>query len=319
MKSCYQLKFLFSMMVLTICNISSNAINNKLYFCTAANSGEYFYRLVNLIGSIHKNNFNNLGEVFVYDIGLNDQEIQYLNSIEKVSVQELEKVNPDITTPFRTTSWGKTVPSWYAFKYVALKNALEKVPYVLWIDAGNTVLKPIDSLFEHVIHEGYFLGTIGSEETNGKYAFDAGWGMTKYVEKKFLISLPENKWVRDKESVMGNVIGVSRKGVAKFLLPIYLCAHDLKNFEDDGSTRDGFGTGRHDQVLLSIFGYLNDLQIFKQDHTQKEGMHLNNSENLFEPFFITWDKNYVSNKTHIYSSRNDLSNFNYYLSCIHFK
>lgn len=261
MQSFYQLKFLFSILLIAIISTSCNGnSSNKLYFCTAANSGEYFYRLVNLIGSIHKNNFTNLGEVFVYNIGLTYQETKYLNSIDKVSVHELEKVNPDITKPFRTTPWGKMVPSWYAFKYVAMKDALDKVPYVVWIDSGNTVLKPIDSLFEHIINDGYFLGTIGSEEENGRYAFDAGWGMTKYVAKKFLINLPENKWVRDKESVMVNVIGVSRKGASKFLLPIYLCAHDLRNFEDDGSTDDGFGTGRHDQVLLSIFGYLGGLQ-----------------------------------------------------------
>ena len=42
-----------------------------MYFCTAADD-KHYPLLLNMIGSIHKHNFYDVENIFVYDLGLND-------------------------------------------------------------------------------------------------------------------------------------------------------------------------------------------------------------------------------------------------------
>lgn len=57
---------------------------------TGANS-PYFETLLTLISSIHKNTFDFVDGIFVYDLGLSDTEILRLQSIEKVFIKEIPK------------------------------------------------------------------------------------------------------------------------------------------------------------------------------------------------------------------------------------
>src|SRR5439155_21284257 len=55
-------------------------ITHYHYFCTAADSS-YFTHLLNLIGSIHKISFDQLGEIAVFDLGLHQEQVEELNKI----------------------------------------------------------------------------------------------------------------------------------------------------------------------------------------------------------------------------------------------
>ena len=68
---------------------------------------------------------------------------------------------------------------------------------------------------------------------------------------------------------------------------------------DDGSTSNGFGTGRHDQTLSSIYVCLLGLNIFRKGHFY---LKIGKERVLFQ---VTADTHKVYEKTHIYIVRKD--------------
>lgn len=287
-----------------------NIIATDLYFCTAANDN-YYNRLLNLIGSIHATNFGQTQEIAVFDLGLTHDQLIYLNTIDKVKTYTVELTNPDLLKPVRIHS-NKMVPGWYAWKPVVIKQALEIFPYVLWIDAGSTVLKPLDNLFEYIQHNGYFLATAGDS------AFPISTVTKKSLIQEFELNKLENAWILDQEQIMAGVIGITKEYQDLFITPLYELSKDLENYCDDGTTPRGFGIAAYEQVLLSIIAYLSRLITFKQDASQKTPIVLP-LKKTFSPFYITWKGSAVCDKTHIYSSRTDLGKFDYYIQQIHFK
>ncbi len=206
-----------------------------LYFCTASNS-TFFNPLKSFIGSVHKTNFDHLDEIAVFNLGLTQEQIDELNSMQKVQVYEVERTHPDILEPVHTGRRYK-VPGWYAWKPVAIKQALDMFPYVLWQDAGNVVLRPLDELFEHIRQHGYFL--IGSG-TDQKHAIRQH--ATQYQIKKCDLDQKDKKWILDMLETMGATIGIARDhpvAYNQFLLPIYELTRDLRNFSDDGTCPRG--------------------------------------------------------------------------------
>jgi hypothetical protein len=286
----------------------------KLYFVSAIN-WKYYNHLINLIGSIHKIHFEELGQIAVFDLGMTSQQRNLINKIEKVVVYDLEKTHPDILKDFYTG--GRTVPGWYAWKPVCIKQALDMFPYVLWMDAGMIVKRPINALFKHIIQNGYFLYTIGDLKlADGSWMHPIRWSATKFIINTFKLDTPENKWILDMEQVDASFIGASRAVLESFIKPLYEFTRDFRYFADDGSSAYGLGTGRHDQLLTSVFAYLNNMTILKKDYTQKSSIPLSTGDTSAE-FYSTWDKNYVCHKTHIYHSRGD--QINLYPSFVRYK
>ena len=167
-------------------------VTDYQYYCTASDS-KYFNNLLNLIGSIHETNYKNLGEIAVFDLGLTKDQIEQLKKIDKISVIKIELTNPDLLKQFKTSHSGKMVPGWYAWKFVILKQALELFPYALWIDAGTTILRPLDNLFKYIQQSGYFLCTMGDEKFYNQIAHPIKWGTTEYVKNYFGLFFPEKK------------------------------------------------------------------------------------------------------------------------------
>ena len=265
-----------------------------LYFCTAANT-TFFKYLKSLIGSIHKTNFDHLGEIPVFDLRLTQEQIDELNSMQKVQVYEIERTHPDILTPVHTGRKYK-VPGWYAWKPVAIKQALDMFPYVLWQDAGNAVLRPLDDLFEHIREQGYFL--VGSytdwRHTIGKH-------ITQYQIKKFGLDQKDKEWILDTLDTMGATIGVSRDhemAYEKFIIPVYELTRDLRNFADDGTAHQGFGHARHDQTVFSVFARLNDMKIYRSSHRPTRA-HVT-VKNKKVPFYIDHFTKMLDHNTHIF-------------------
>jgi hypothetical protein len=224
----------------------------KAYFCTAADE-QYFPWLVNLIGSIHKTNFDNLEDIAVYDLGFTEQQRQALRSMQKVHICSLELTNPDLLKQFQTNAAGKLVRGWYAWKPVVIKQALEHFPYVLYLDAGCTVLKPLNDLFAYIQEHHYFLlqdqvWYIGGQNKQ----FAIGEQCTRFVINAFNLNSAERRWILQAPSMYAAVQGVSREMNSSLVVPMYELSKDLRNFQDDGSSMYGFGLARHDQTLYSI-------------------------------------------------------------------
>lgn len=224
----------------------------KSYFCTAADE-QYFPWLINLIGSIHKTNFDTLEDIAVYDLGFTEQQRQALRSMQKVHVYPIELTNPDLLKHFKTNETGKVVRGWYAWKPVAIKQALERFPYVLYLDAGCTVLKPLNDLFAYIQEHNYFLlqdqvWYVGGQNKQ----FVIGEQCTDFVRNKFNLNNPDRQWILQMPSMYAAVQGMSRAMLSSYVMPMYELTKDLRNFQDDGSSMYGFGWARHDQVLYSI-------------------------------------------------------------------
>lgn len=287
------------------------------YYCTACDE-RYFKNLLQLIGSIHKASFDSLGEIAVFDLGMTELQKEYLKTIEKVSVYSIDNRYTSLLQLVDVSNNGKKVPGWYAWKFVFLKQALEMFPYVLWVDAGTTILKPLDSLFKYIQQSGYFLCTMGDEKFYNQIAHPIEWGATKYVKDFFDLNTLEKKWVLQQEPLLSGTIGISRKALDYLLKPLNEYVNNIELFVDDGTCPNGFGTGRHDQTLLSIYAYLNGLTIHRQDYTQEYPIYLY-VENKYEEIYITWNGSHVNDKTCLYNSRCDFHNYEQYVQCIRYK
>lgn len=264
------------------------------YYCTCADS-VHFPLLINLIGSIHKVDFDALDQIAVFDLGFTIDQRKELERIEKVQVYDLEKKHPEILTYFQTSPV-RSVRGWYAWKPVAMKQALDLFPYFMYLDAGSLVLNSTDNLFSHVHEQGYFFISVFPHNIVDR--------ITKPVRDNLVAKLPveQQKVILDKETYMvaGGVQGLSNKVRENYILPIYELASDLNFFADDGSASMGFGAARHDQTLFSIYAKLLNFKVHNGDGWSELTV---NGEKI--PFHYHWDKNKINDKTCVYSCRWD--------------
>ncbi len=231
----------------TLQMISINALgqpifNDPMYFATASDT-EHFPWLLILINSIHKYNPNKVEEIAVYDLGLTKDEIDVLSAMPSVVVYPIERVNPYVTTKFIVRPDGRVARGWYSWKPVVLYQALQKFPYVLYIDSGVEITSALDGIFITLIKNGYCLFDCGHEVEPM---------VTKRVKRLFEISKLSDKKILKNLGISGGIQGLTRQMLDSYVIPIYKLAKDIRNFEDDGSSPGGFGAARHDQALFSI-------------------------------------------------------------------
>lgn len=266
-----------------------------MYFCTAADE-KHYPLLQNLIGSIHKFHFYELIEISVYDLGLSEIQKNELKNMKKIKICEIEKTNPQILELIETNSDGRKVRGLFSWKPVIIKQVLEKYPYVLYLDAGTTIRKPIRSLFRHIIENGYFFTNCGHSIRKMT---------TEYIKDKFKVS----DQILNKEGIDAGFFGISKKEYNKIVKPVYEMCFDIKNFVDDGSCPGGYGCGRHDQTLFSINVNNNNLKINIHDKIPEECFV--EYENKKEPLTITHTPSHVTDRTHIFRSRWNLNYHDY--------
>ena len=279
------------------------ALSDKLYFCTASDEG-FFSCLMQLIGSIHKTNYDKTEEIAVFDLGITNQQRNFLNTIEKVKVYDIEITNPDLLTKFKTNSFGKTSRGFYAWKPVILKQMSEKFDYFLYLDAGTTILKPLDDLFKHIQIKGHFFIEdqvwdikIMDKDKNftrrENVTFKIRDISTQHVINKFELNKKQNLWIAESVGLLSGVQGITKALYKDYLLPTYELSKDLKNFADDGSAPRGFGWARHDQTISGIFA-----KKLKLDFTPtKRDVYLDCGDKI-EKFYFA-DEN-GEDKTHIF-------------------
>lgn len=224
-----------------------------MYFCMAA-SEDYFVELLNLIGSIHKVNFDDIVHIAVFDLGMTNDQIVQLKSIEKLEVYEVEKTNPEILTPFYSRPNSLRVSrGWYSWKPVIIKQSLDMFPYVLYLDAGVLVFQKLDPIFRYIQKEGFF----ACNEMH-----DIAYTTTLYVKEALQLAAPNRAWIlsASTSSIHSAAIGASQKVYSSYILPLYQLTKEIKYFADDGTAPGGFGWGRHDQTVFSIFVRLQNLK-----------------------------------------------------------
>ena len=279
-----------------------------MYFCTATDE-KHYPLLLNMIGSIYKFNFYDVVEIRVYDIGLNEIQKTELNNIKKVKVCEIEKTNPDILQNIET-GINRKVKGLFSWKPVLIKDSLDHQPYTLYLDAGTTTLKPLNDLFKHINQNDYLL-------------FDCGhsikWMTTKYLIDKLDLESENNKFLLDENTfgIDAGFMGISKNLYKDFVLPMYEYSKDIKNFIDDGTCPNGWGTGRHDQTLFSILARQLGLDLIYHDN--KENLcYLILDENKVD-FHITHTKQWITDKTTIFRSRWNIDYQSFKVNSSHIK
>jgi hypothetical protein len=271
---------------LSISNVFASDYNlEKKYFATCSDSN-FYPRLCNLLGSIHRVHSNDLGEIAVFDLGLLPEQIKELKSMKKVEVYNIEMTNPHILTYLRKSrSEPVMVRGLYSFKPVVIKQALDLFPCVLYLDAGCTVLRPLDDLFKHIQQNSYFLVSCGHS---------IRFMTTNYIVEKFDLHANERKWILDGNTIgLGACLqGLTRKVYDSYVIPIYELSKDIQNFMDDGSSPEGFVVTRHDQTLFSIQAKLLGYKIF--DLISPTLLNIDNKQ---IPFNVNYGS--YSSETHI--------------------
>jgi len=264
------------------------------YYCTAADE-RHFPQLLNLIGSIHKNDFDNLDQIAVFDLGLNLEQKTIVERMDKTQVYSVEMVNPKLLTYFVTSPQGRSIRGWFAWKPVIFKQTLEMFPYAVYLDAGSLVLNSPNDLFKHIKENGHFLLSIAPHTIESV--------VTQTVRDKVLSKLPQEQQTfllkNDTWMIDGGFQGISRSLGDTYVTPMYKLASDLSVFADDGTSKGGFGNARHDQTLFSIYAQMNRLAMNDQGWSNLK------VDGKAVPFHMHWDRSQVNDKTTIYRSRGD--------------
>jgi hypothetical protein len=103
---------------------------------TAA-SHEYYDRVINLAGSMRV--WAPSTSLLVYDVGLTNQQASRVASLQNVTYLKLPL--GDLPPHVSRTGWDSST---YAFKPLAMWDALSRAPCFLWMDSGLELRRPID-------------------------------------------------------------------------------------------------------------------------------------------------------------------------------
>lgn len=202
------------------------------YYCTPSDERHY-HLLKNLIGSIHHADFKNLEQIAVFDLGLTTQQRAELATMQKVKVYDVLMIHPDLLTYFITNPYGRSIRGYFAWKPVIIKQALDMFPSILYIDAGSTVLKPLDELFEHIHTKGYFLLSC-SKTANCNLANRLTQPVITTIVAKRTAQEQVCAWSKDTYMIDAGLQGISRALMHSYVLPTYGHALNLDLFKDDG-------------------------------------------------------------------------------------
>lgn len=126
---------------------------------TATNSA-YYESLLTLISRVHKDSFDIVDMIFVYDLGLDLSEINNLKKLKKVTIVDFPNNSSELHPKFME-------PKSYIYKIYCMYQSSKLGNNVLWLDSGASPLKSIDVIFEKINSEEIFL--VGDIHTNRDY------------------------------------------------------------------------------------------------------------------------------------------------------
>ena len=246
---------------------SSFCFSIEKYFATTCDT-EHYNWLILQIESLFQYN-QEIVEVAVFDLGLTQKQKAFLNHLTKVVVLDLEETNSQLKKEFQVRQNGRIARGWYSWKPIAIKQALERYPYVLYMDAGIRAKAPLDRIFEHIVQNDYLL-------------FSAGHNLkeftTQYVKNYFQL----DPGFLTNCSISAGLQGLTKAMLKEYILPVYEFSKNIHLFEDDGSCAKGFGYARHDQIIFSILVHQNQYRV----HHTEDSLLIDGEEVPFQASFF---------------------------------
>ena len=125
-----------------------------------ASNNVYFESLKTLIASIHRTSDDVIDKIYVYDLGLDVTEINFINNLHKCEVLNLKKlINP---LPFNDY----LLPKGHGYKCFCMQHQKGN-DNLLWLDAGVMLLKSVNPIFDIIENEEIF--TVGDSHLNKNF------------------------------------------------------------------------------------------------------------------------------------------------------
>lgn len=194
---------------------------------TAANS-PYFESLKTLVASIHRTSISDVDEIVVYDLGLDLQEVNAIETWEKCRVVDLQTAIGILPYP------EYLFPKWHGYKCFCLYDVGLPGDSILWLDAGVMTLQSISEIFNIIAKEDYFCVT--DQHLNKNY--------TSYRCREIMQATETE--LEDKQLSSG-ILGYKKQGQ---LQPLITEAYRYSQVKDCvcGDEQNH----RHDQSIYSI-------------------------------------------------------------------
>lgn len=255
------------------------------YFCTCADD-KFFDRVIRLIDLINKNDHEFVEKILIFDLGFTEPQKLILKQKSHVYLRTLENQHTDILRPFKTDQ-NRFVRGWFAWKPIAIKQALEECPYILYTDSAVEVFKPLDDLFQYIVQEGYFLMDTDSHPIEPRLTTKVRTEILKQFSENWQLSILDH----DTKLLTAGLQGLTRQVFGNYVLPVFKLTANLELFQDDGTAPMGFGAGRHDQTLFAIFARLNGMRLHRPGWLN---IQLNQKS---IPMHIHWDVNKINKYT----------------------
>lgn len=199
---------------------------------TATNSA-YYESLLTLISGVHQYSIDIVDKIFVYNLGLDVNEIKTLNSLKNVEVVEFPENPTDLHPKFME-------PKSYVYKIYCMYHSSKLGNNVLWLDSGASPLKSIKIIYDKISEDDIFL--VGDIHTNRDYT---------HTDCRECLSASEDEL--NGKQLWAGLIGYKSNGKYQH---IFDEAYQLSLIPGclDGNQENH----RHDQSILSILTHRND-------------------------------------------------------------
>jgi hypothetical protein len=199
----------------------------KNIIITGANS-PYFESLLTLISSVHKDSFELVDMIMVYNFGLDNTEIEKLKSLKKVKIVEVPKDHPTYTLI------SSVKIKCHFLKMYSLFDAINYSENILWLDAGVCALKSLETIFNVIENKEIFL--VGDVHINSNFTHKDCINIMNATESEM-----------SDFQLSSGIIGFKSNGKFKHII-----TEGWYYTQIEGCI-DGFENNhRHDQSILSI-------------------------------------------------------------------
>lgn len=203
-------------------------------FCSAC-SYDYFYPLINLLGSIYKEHSPEyIHKIVIYDLGMLRYQREYLQDLYKVVIKDI----PD---------YAKNWDAFFSWKYWVALDCLKEADgkFCFYIDAGVEVKQSMIPLFELAEKDGYLLFDANGHKTS-KWA-------SSVVYDYFGLDKEQDT---ESQTITSGIFGYQEG--SKFCNILSQCLQASK-IEAIMRPHSDVIDNRHDQSLTSVVLYLHSL------------------------------------------------------------
>lgn len=242
----------------------------------SSSDADFYPQLLNMMGSIYSTNPRREKKFLIIDLGLTPEQRIFLSGLPNVICKEVEKTNSEILVKQLVRPPNKFARGWYSWKPVAFKMGFDHFDYFLYIDAGITIAQSLDPIFEQILNNGYFF-------IEGIWNSDINKMSTLFVKRFFIHKFKDTRFIFQR-GILGGIQGLHKRVCSQYVQECYEHSKNIRLFMDDGTAPEGFGHGRHDQTIFSMYVIKNNWKklkfndnhtfLYSRENTQQEYLTL---------------------------------------------